>query len=277
MIHFGANEAPSLPVLMYHDVSIALKGVHRYGLPNYYCTSPELFREQLRALQANEYRAVLYHDAPHVRKDKKVVLITFDDGWKGNVRYAVPILREFGFTAVFFVTVGSIGSQDYMNWDDLQRLLDAGMCVQSHGMNHRPLEDLDPMQLESELSESKTILERRLGATVDAISFPHGSYNMNVITRAAAVGFQFFFTSDISPTYTKSFLNDPRRLARIPMTNKVTPEMLIKMCQYRGIEYYRGYLTSRIKKSLRRAIGIDNYRFIYRKIYRIYSRENIGG
>jgi peptidoglycan/xylan/chitin deacetylase (PgdA/CDA1 family) len=43
------------------------------------------------------------------------VLITFDDGYRNNLLHAAPTLLEFGVPAIFFVTVGHIGT-DRLLW-----------------------------------------------------------------------------------------------------------------------------------------------------------------
>src|SRR5215210_9533684 len=37
---------------------------------------------------------------------QKAVILNFDDDWKGQFTYAVPILEKYGFKASFFVTCG---------------------------------------------------------------------------------------------------------------------------------------------------------------------------
>jgi peptidoglycan/xylan/chitin deacetylase (PgdA/CDA1 family) len=46
---------------------------------------------------------------------RSAVLLTFDDGFRNNIRYAAPLLREYGFPAVFFLATGHVG-QDRMLW-----------------------------------------------------------------------------------------------------------------------------------------------------------------
>jgi peptidoglycan/xylan/chitin deacetylase (PgdA/CDA1 family) len=50
-------------------------------------------------------------------------LVTFDDGWFDNERYAFPILQERKVPAVFFVATGYIGSEDVFWQERLTRQL----------------------------------------------------------------------------------------------------------------------------------------------------------
>jgi len=45
------------------------------------------------------------------------LLITFDDGWKCNLRHAAPRLKKFGFPAMLFVTTGAMG-KPILSWQE---------------------------------------------------------------------------------------------------------------------------------------------------------------
>jgi len=49
-------------------------------------------------------------------------MIGFDDGWKGQITYAKPILDKFGFKASFFV-VCNYGNTRYCNVEKLENNL----------------------------------------------------------------------------------------------------------------------------------------------------------
>ncbi len=61
-----------------------------------------------------------------------------------------------------------------MKWDDVRALRAMGMDVQSHTRSHRALQTVPHAQLASELAGAKADLERELGETIDAISYPIG-------------------------------------------------------------------------------------------------------
>ena len=85
---------PARPVLVYHDI-----GAQRDGLLR---IAASTFEEQMRYLKREGYRAIrledfLAHLLNRRQLPKKSVLLTFDDGYKGFLQYADPVLKELGF------------------------------------------------------------------------------------------------------------------------------------------------------------------------------------
>lgn len=50
-------------------------------------------------------------------------LITFDDGFRNNFTYAVPVLQKYGLQAIFFVTTDFIGSREFLWTEQVTRLI----------------------------------------------------------------------------------------------------------------------------------------------------------
>jgi peptidoglycan/xylan/chitin deacetylase (PgdA/CDA1 family) len=76
------------------------------------------------------------------------VVITFDDGFQDCWDYAVPVLRERGFSALFFLVAGLVGRRStwllrekgvefpLMDWTAARGLLDAGLECGAHSLSH---------------------------------------------------------------------------------------------------------------------------------------------
>ena len=124
------------------------------------------------------------------------ILITFDDGERNNIKRAFPILRQFGFSAYFFVTVNRIGKKGYMNWEELKELRDANMVIGSHGVNHVIMTGLKDKDIERELFQSKEVLERNLKVNVEDFSVSRGFYNEKILNTAQEVGYKQVFVSE---------------------------------------------------------------------------------
>jgi len=83
-----------------------------------------------------------------------------------------------------------------MSWDDLKKLENHKITVQSHSALHRKLAILNKEQLEYELTASKNELESRLRKPVYAICYPQGSLDDKVVNTALDSGYYLGFTTN---------------------------------------------------------------------------------
>lgn len=115
----GRGFRPLGVVLMYHRVTSGIVDPWRL------CVSPRNFAEQLDLLSTT-YRTVPLHDLMRAwREDRarRLVAITFDDGYADNLLEAVPALGRAGLPATFFLTSGMLGQGREFWWDELDGLL----------------------------------------------------------------------------------------------------------------------------------------------------------
>lgn len=117
------------------------------------------------------------------------IVITFDDGFAGNFRYAFPILLKYGFTATFFVVTNKIGDRAMLNWADLAEMNRHGMSIQSHTANHPLLSTLTEARTREELVDSKQAIEDKLGSSVNFLSLPNGDSNPFYVQVAQESGY----------------------------------------------------------------------------------------
>src|SRR5919112_796456 len=89
--------------------------------------------------------------------DEKIAIMTFDDGVKGQIDYAKPILDKYGFPATFSVICNNVSQSGYMNWNGTHQLQDDGYDIASHTMSHDNLEEMSFEQAKYEISESKNV------------------------------------------------------------------------------------------------------------------------
>ncbi|HET7572829.1 MAG TPA: polysaccharide deacetylase family protein [Gaiellaceae bacterium] len=178
----------SLRVLMYHKVN-DLAG-NRMSIPT------SLFDEQMAQLRELGYvvvdlDAVLAHYLDGAPLPAGAVLITFDDGYRDNLVNAAPVLRRHGYTAVQFVPIAFVGESrplpherhlaahgvhnPTVDWDEIRALEDFGVRIESHGISHKPLAELEIDEAAREIAISKLKLEERLGRRVRAFSYVKGS------------------------------------------------------------------------------------------------------
>lgn len=184
-------------ILMYHSIIATPSDApaQREEGADLYDVNTNTFKEQLAWLKKNGYKSTF--DTSQ-KKDGHFhhVILTFDDGELNNLTRALPILEEAGFKAYFFIIGKRVGKPGYLNWADIQKLLNAGMIVGSHGLSHEILTNLLETQAYEELRASKVFLERNLNITVDSLSIPRGFCNNKIIGMAHQLGYKNIFISD---------------------------------------------------------------------------------
>lgn len=114
-------------VLRYHALGPP-EQVAAYASPGISVT-PERFEEQI-AFLASRYDVIDLDTAlARIRGDiapssRRGVVITFDDGYRDNHEYALPILRRHGATGTFYVVAGSVWPAPPVWTVRLRRILD---------------------------------------------------------------------------------------------------------------------------------------------------------
>ncbi len=201
----------TLRVLMYHKVN---------DTPENSVTVPvSLFDEQMAQLGELGYRPVSLDDVlayylEGVPLPQRAVLITFDDGYRDNLENAAPILDRYGYPAVLFVPVAYLGEarplphdehlaargvvNRTLEWRHLAELESSGIRVESHGIGHKPLADLELDEAAREITLSKLRLEDALGRPVRAFAYVKGSeahYRPVHLSLLRQAGYDLAFTS----------------------------------------------------------------------------------
>lgn len=107
-------------ILVYHRVNVVMTD------PQLLCVSPKNFTEQLDVLQKN-YKPVRLQHLTKSFQDRfvprRMVAVTFDDGYADNLYKAKPLLERYEVPATVFVTTGYVGERREFLWDELDRLL----------------------------------------------------------------------------------------------------------------------------------------------------------
>lgn len=185
-------------VLMYHSIG---------GNPDDHPIAvrvPETnFERQLDLLNKNGYKTITVSD--YIMKNfspaaAKIIVITFDDGYKDNFTFAASELKRFGMKATFFVTTSYITgdvkkywrggkNREYMRWEDVRSLSDAGFEIGSHMLHHIKLAELSDADMARELKESKDIIASHIEKNVNVFSYPYGSVSQKVIAAAKQAGY----------------------------------------------------------------------------------------
>lgn len=182
----------NIPVLCYHDVTP--NNPDNNGL----LISPEKFKEQLQYLKDNNYTPITLDELyDYLRNNKEIpgkpVVITFDDGYKGNYEYAYPLLKEFKFPATMFVISNYVGGTDFMTTEQLKEMSNNGIEIESHTSKHDDLSKLNETEQVETLKNAKTSLEKIIEKPVDFVAYPFGRHNSNTRIAAEKAGYKLGF------------------------------------------------------------------------------------
>lgn len=99
-----------------HPSPIDVRQGYKDALPSPLFVTLEGFQEQMRYLKEQGFHTLTLEEVRDFYYQNKnlpenSVLITFDDCYQSLKRYAYPILKEYGFTAVVFTVTGWLHSE----------------------------------------------------------------------------------------------------------------------------------------------------------------------
>ncbi|GAA2437964.1 polysaccharide deacetylase family protein [Streptomyces glaucus] len=189
-------DAP-VPILMYHAVAADPNEATRA-----LSVTPEAFAEQMAVLADRGRTPVSTAElAARWRSGRPLpprpVLITFDDGYEGVHRHALPVLAKHGFPATLFVSTGWLrgpydtggGLDTMLDWDQVRELAGAGVEIGGHSHTHPQLDQLDDGRLRSELILCKEIVSDQLGTVPASFAYPYGYSSRRVRQAVRETGY----------------------------------------------------------------------------------------
>ena len=240
--------------LMYHELALPGRalcnsepGYTRYVVPAFE------FRKQMEMLAHENWRGKNVTQAIQSFADKSVC-ITFDDGTESDVLCAAPLLKNVGFNATFYITVGFLGRPGYLSESQLRDLSSRGFEIGCHSLTHPYLTDVEDSRLHAETKEAKDRLEQIICLPVDHFSCPGGRWNQRVLEAVKAAEFKTMATSRPGLNFAST---DTFALARIAVLESTTMDGLIRACRGQGI--LRAQFEEKARNTLKSALGNSTY------------------
>lgn len=175
-------------VLMYHDVYEANTSESGFDTPGaiHYKISKDIFIAHLDAILAYCISADI---------DKNSVVFTFDDGGVSFYTIIAPALEKYGWKGYFFISTKQIGTEGFLNVDQIKELKARGHIIGSHSHHHRVLTEMSLEEVGRELKQSADILSAILGERVSTISIPNGCYSKGILDLVVNEGLTTIYTS----------------------------------------------------------------------------------
>jgi len=194
-----SHQINALVILQYHHIS--------NSTPASTSLSPELFQKHLSYLKENDFNVIKLESAINLLKsgqfiEDKSVVITFDDGYRSIYTTAFPLLKKYEFPFTVFINTAPIEQKlpQFMNWKELQDLIDHKGSVANHSVNHLHLirqsqadksSNLESL-IRNEIMNAQSVLERNLSHVLKAFAYPYGEYSLKTKSIVKSLGFVAF-------------------------------------------------------------------------------------
>jgi peptidoglycan/xylan/chitin deacetylase (PgdA/CDA1 family) len=243
---------------MYHQITPRTLPTFRK-----YAVTPKAFAAQMDWLSRAGYVTINLDALLSYRSDQgmlpsRPVIITFDDGFQDCIEHAVPVLHSHGFTAIFYLVAGLVGTTSrwllpergvelpLMDWTAARRLQAAGFQCGSHAMSHPRLSELSAAVCHDELLRSRQLLEDNLGHQVEHLAYPFGSFNETVRAIVAETGYRSACSVRIGLSTAD---DDPLALPRVPVSGQ--DSLLDFICRLRTARSCGEFMRGKVRTLLR--------------------------
>ena len=244
-------------VLMYHDVYEVSSAESGFDTPGarHYKIDKTTFVEHVKAITQ-------YCEANGLSKED--IIFTFDDGGVSFYTIIAPILEEYGWRGVFFISTKYIGTEGFMTSSQIADLHRRGHIIGSHSHHHRVLTEFSLEEVKMEIGQSVSILSEIIGEHIITISIPNGCYSKSILDIAHKEGLKTIYTS--KPTTKEELYKGGVMIGRYSITYNTTADDILKILtqpslrkkmelKYNVLQLVKGILGknySRLKMQIRK-------------------------
>jgi peptidoglycan/xylan/chitin deacetylase (PgdA/CDA1 family) len=177
-----------VPILMYHVIADAPATAQ---LPELF-VDPKTFTAQMDWLGRKGYAAVSLNQVYDAwfkggKLPEKPVVLTFDDGYRGDFVYARPTLQRLRWPADLNLLVKNLGGE--LTDSMVEQLIDDGWEIDAHTISHLDLTTMGGSRLRREVDGSRRILQRRFRQPVNFFCYPAGKFDAQTIRVVRDAGY----------------------------------------------------------------------------------------
>jgi peptidoglycan/xylan/chitin deacetylase (PgdA/CDA1 family) len=156
-----------------------------------------------------------------IEPPESTVILTFDDGCRDVYANAWPVLLRYELPFAIFLTTTLVGSGPlWMEEAEIREMAEKGRGLitwGAHGVTHTPLTELPLEAAEREIAESRTAVERLVGAPVRFFSYPDGKHDDRLRALLMKHGFEGACVTGRAMNFGQV---DPFALKRIPFESE---------------------------------------------------------
>ncbi|KRN28212.1 polysaccharide deacetylase [Lactobacillus selangorensis] len=186
-----------IPILMYHDINTGNSlqmpeqqlnnQMHWLKDAGYYFLSPK-----------EAYIALTQNKLPQ----KKVVWVTFDDGYKSMFTKGLPIFKAVGAYVTINLITSTLNDPQkcplQINKAQMDKMVAATrttVSMESHTVSHLDMNTMPLAQQQKEMADSRTELRQLLHQPILTVAYPAGHYDADSVTAAKEAGYKMALTT----------------------------------------------------------------------------------
>lgn len=231
LINRVLTPGPRVEVLLYHELKPG-------GSQEWPIIDPENFYCQLNTLLEHGWEPITLTDfiawqQNRLKLPDKSFLLTFDDGGESIYHYAYPYLLKKQIPATIFL-IAKYHDPDFAltekDWTpkltavQIQEMSQSGLIdFQSHSYDlHREVDEkpailaLPPARVLADFQKSRQAISWLTGEKVNAVAYPAGVVNLEIIQLAREAGFEVGFAGNIQGAASKK---ETMSVKRFPLDN----------------------------------------------------------
>ncbi|HEY6963463.1 MAG TPA: polysaccharide deacetylase family protein [Gaiellaceae bacterium] len=215
-----------VPILMYHVIAAPPPGA---PFPGLYVPAQE-FAAQMDALARAGFHGVTQNAVLRAWRGsgplpRNPIVVTFDNGYRTQYTAALPVLRRLHWPAVENLQLAGLPPrQGGILPREVRALLGAGWELDTQGMSHADLPELDARALARQIVVARNVIERRYHVRPRWFCYPSGRYDGTVIAAVRAAG--FVGSTTVWPGWAAP-TDDPYRLPRLRVLGGTSPPALL--------------------------------------------------
>ncbi|OGH27959.1 MAG: hypothetical protein A3E12_02580 [Candidatus Levybacteria bacterium RIFCSPHIGHO2_12_FULL_39_9] len=180
-----------VPIFLYHYVEYVKNDPKKEN----FATPPNVLQAQIKTLKTAGYTFVAPDD---LIKDllgelvlpKKIIILSFDDGYSDFYTDVFPILKKEKVKAVVYVVANFLNQENYLSTFQVKEIAKSSLVeIGSHTLNHTWLKDINKKTAEYEIAQSKKVLEDMTGLSVNSFAYPYGALDRRTINMVKNAGY----------------------------------------------------------------------------------------
>lgn len=239
-----------VPIIMYHHIEPDESKL------NEFMVTPKKIEEDLAKIRELGYKTISYGELYNFVDNNgsipnKPIIITFDDGYESNYKYAYPVLKKYDMKATIAAIGVMVGQDTYkgadafrhFTYEEANEMVKSGLIdVQTHtfdlhnlssriGVKRNENEDEETYinTIKTDIIKATDELKENVGNRQFVFTYPYGAYDSLTEKIMEELGFEITVTTDSGINHVVR--NDKKsllKLKRYNITNETDIEEILK-------------------------------------------------